>query len=72
MTELQIKRVARIHTTHGQATAARGAGGRGRRAALRLWTLLHAQAILDGTAGGAGYVTFVEDDRQRLAGRRAR
>ena len=72
MTEIQISRVARIHTAHGQPTTVRGTGSRSRPAALRLWTLLHAQALLNGTTGGAGDVAFIEDDRQRLAGRRAR
>lgn len=58
------------------ASAAGGRGGRGRRVAVQLWGLLHAQALLDGTARGPGDVaaiaTAVEDDRQRLAARRAR
>jgi hypothetical protein len=73
MTEIQIRRVARIHTAHGQAsTVGGGSGGRTRRTGLRLWTLVHAQALLNGTTGGTGDVAFIEDDRQRLAGRRAR
>jgi hypothetical protein len=38
----------------------------------QLWSLLHAQALLDGTAGGRAGAAFGEDDYQRLAGRRAR
>lgn len=72
MTEIQIGRVARIHAAPGQATTARGMASRSRRTALRLWTLMHAQALLNGTAGGPGDVAFIEDDRQRLAGQRAR
>jgi hypothetical protein len=37
------------------------------RLAMRLWTLLHAQALLQGTIGGAGAVLNAEDDRWRLA-----
>ena len=40
------------------------------RLALCLWTLLHAQALLQGTVGGAGGVVTAEDDRWRLAARR--
>jgi hypothetical protein len=42
--------------------------GRSRRAALRLWVLLHAQALLRGTAGGWEDVAVIEDDYRRLAG----
>jgi hypothetical protein len=42
----------------------------GRRAALRLWTLLHAQGLLQGTVAGPGGVAVAEDDRWRLAARR--
>jgi hypothetical protein len=40
------------------------------RLAMRLWTLLHAQALLRGTIDGAGGAPSVEDDRWRLAARR--
>jgi hypothetical protein len=39
------------------------------RLAMRLWTLLHAQALLRGTIGGAGGALTAEDDRWRLAAR---
>jgi hypothetical protein len=39
-----------------------------RRACLRLWTLLHAHALLEGNIGGTDSVDFIEDDRRRLAG----
>jgi hypothetical protein len=35
---------------------------------LRLPTLLHAQGLIDGTAGSRDDVTFIEDDRGRMAG----
>jgi len=40
------------------------------RLAMRLWTLLHAQALLQGTIDGANGVLTAEDDRWRLAARR--
>jgi hypothetical protein len=40
------------------------------RLAMRLWTLLHAQALLRGSIGGAGGALTAEDDRWRLAGHR--
>jgi hypothetical protein len=40
------------------------------RLAVRLWTLLHAQALLEGTIGGAGGALNAEDDRWRLAAQR--
>jgi hypothetical protein len=39
---------------------------------VRLWSLLHAPGLLSGTARGAHDVSFVEDDRRRLAGGQAR
>jgi hypothetical protein len=39
-----------------------------RQAAGRLWVLLHAQALLRGTAGGRDDVAVIEDDCRRLAG----
>jgi hypothetical protein len=40
------------------------------RLATRLWTLLHAQALLRGSTGGAGDALDAEDDRWRMAARR--
>ena len=40
------------------------------RLAMRLWTLLHAQALLRGSIGGAAGALNAEDDRWRLAARR--
>jgi hypothetical protein len=39
------------------------------RPAMRLWTLLHAQALLRGTVGGCDALS-AEDDRWRLAAHR--
>ena len=72
MSVTQIWRASRTHEAHGQASPVGDACHRGRRAALRIWTLMHAQALLNGTTGGPGDVAFIEDDRQRLAARRAR
>jgi hypothetical protein len=46
-----------------------GSFGRRRRSGGRLWVLLHAQALLRGATSD---VAFNEDDRRRMAGRRAR
>jgi hypothetical protein len=46
---------------------ANAADSRKSRLAMRLWTLLHAQALLRGTIGAAGGVLDAEDDRWRLA-----
>lgn len=65
-----------IETRTGPARHAAGAAGpdaAGRsksRLAMRLWTLLHAQALLRGPAGGAGDALAAEDDHWRLAARR--
>jgi hypothetical protein len=74
MTEIQIWRSSGIHTAQSQGSMVDGSGSRSRsrRAARRLWILMHAQALLNGTTGSPGNVAFIEDDRQRLAGRRAR
>ena len=81
MSETQALRVSPARTVGASTSAvtpalAGGRGGRGRRVAVQLWSLLHAQALLDGTARGPGDVTAIvtpiEDDSQRLAARRAR
>ncbi len=72
MSDTQAWRVAPARTAGASASAAGGRGRRGRRVVVQLWSLLHAQALLDGTARGPGNVTAIEDDRQRLAARRAR
>jgi hypothetical protein len=52
--------------------APRARAGRGRWLGRQLWSLLNAQALLNGTAGGRGGFAVAEDDYHRLAGRRAR
>ena len=49
-----------------------GRGRRSRRLGTRLWSLLHAPALLAGSVGGQGDVAHIEDDRVRLARRQAR
>ena len=63
---------APVCTAAAPAPRVRDRGSRGRRIGRQLWSLLHAQALLNGTAGGRAGATFVEDDYQRLAARRAR
>ena len=71
MAETQVWRASRIRQAHDGAPTVGGGESRRPRAGVRLWALLHAPALLRGTAGGPGDVTFLEDDRRRLAARRA-
>jgi hypothetical protein len=70
MAETQIWKASRTGAADGRASTASGRGNGGRRAGLRLWTLLKAQALLNGTAGTLYGAAFVEDDRWRMAARR--
>ena len=72
MAETQAWRASRIRPAHCGAPAVSGGERRRYRAGVRLWALLHAPALLRGTAGGPDDVTFIEDDRRRLAARPAR
>jgi hypothetical protein len=72
MSETQAWRVSPTRTAGASASAAGGRGGRGRRVAVQLWSLLHAQALLEGPARSPGDVIAIEDDRRRLAARGAR
>jgi hypothetical protein len=47
-----IKRTPRQYSSH--------------RPGLRLWTLLHAQSLLNGPASGAHAIAFIEDDYRRF------
>ncbi len=71
MAVTQIWRASRIRAAGGRASAASGRCGRSHRAGHRLWALLNAQALLNGTAGAPGGIAPIEDDRQRMAARRA-
>ena len=71
MAGTQIWRISRTGAADGRASTASGRGGRSYRTGLRLWALLNAQALLNGTAGTPGGAGFIEDDRWRMAGRRA-
>jgi len=73
MTEAQILQCAPAPAAHaGTSTVPRGRGRRSRRLGTRLWSLLHAPALLAGGVSGQGDVTYMEDDRVRLAHRQAR
>jgi RimJ/RimL family protein N-acetyltransferase len=68
----QVKRSqTRMRAAGGRASAAGGRGNGSYRAALRLWVLLSAQALLNGTAGTPDSAALVDNDRQRRAARRA-
>ena len=82
MAVTQIWKASRVRADDGRPSAAGDGraptpgGGRGRRrghrAGSRLWALLNAQALLNGGAGNPGGVAHIEDDRRRMAARRAK
>ena len=72
MAVTQIWRTSRAGADDGPPSAAGGRRGRGHRAGSRLWALLNAQALLNGGAGDPGGVDLIEDDRRRMAARRAK
>jgi hypothetical protein len=71
MAGTQIWRASRVAAAGGRASARSGGGSRRHRAGVRLWTLLNAQALLNGTAGTSDGAVPLEDDRGRMAARRA-
>jgi hypothetical protein len=71
MAVTQPWRASRARAAAGRASAASGRRRRGHRAGPRLWALLNAQALLNGAAGTPGGVAPIEDDRRRMAARRA-
>lgn len=71
MTVIQDRRAPRVPAADDRAPATAGRRRRSRRAGHRLWALLNAQALLNGTAGTPGGVLPAEDDRRRLAARQA-
>ena len=73
MTEAQILECGPAQAAHAETLTLPGRPGRrSRRLGTRLWTMLHAPALLAGGVGGPGDVSHVEDDRVRLAHRQAR
>lgn len=73
MTETQILQCAPGPAADvSPSTVAGGRVRRSRRPGTRLWSLLHAPALLAGSVGGPGDVAHIEDDRVRLAHRQAR
>lgn len=66
-----IWRGSRIRAADGRTSTAGGGCGPSHRAGHRLWALLNAQALLNGTAATPGGVALAEDDRRRMAARRA-
>jgi hypothetical protein len=70
MAETQILQCGPARAAHAETSTV--PAGRGRRLGTRLWSLLHARALLAGSVGGPGDVAYIEDDRVRLAHRQAR
>jgi hypothetical protein len=71
MSVTQSLRVPRVGSADSRASAMSGWRCRRHRVATRLWVLLNAQALLNGTAGTLGDGALSEDDRWRMAARRA-
>jgi hypothetical protein len=73
MTTTQVWPAQQAHQAVAERPTERTGGRRRYRLGTRIWTMLHAQAMLaDGTGGGRYDATVIEDDRRRLAGRQAR
>jgi hypothetical protein len=70
MATTQIWRADRVRAAYGREPVA-GDGRRRGRARHQLWVLLHAQGLINGTAGSRDDVALVEDDRGRMSARRA-
>jgi hypothetical protein len=70
MVDTQAWQASRTRAADSRTATASGGGGRTRRRSPRLWVLLNAQALIRGPFESSGDVTFIEDDRRRLAGRR--
>jgi hypothetical protein len=69
MATTPIRMASRVRVAGRRGSrASKGSGNPRRQAWLRLWTLVHAQGLLNGTAGSQDDVTFIEDDRGRMAG----
>lgn len=66
MAGTQIWGASRIRRAGGRASTASTTRGGGHRAGLRLWTLLNAQALINGATGTPSDVAFIEDDSRRM------
>jgi len=66
MAGTQIWTASRMRLARGRASTASRPHGRDRRAGHRLWALLNAQALINGTAGTPDGVAFIEDDTRRM------
>jgi hypothetical protein len=64
MTETEILRVPRLRVAGGRARS-----GPGPRLAVRIWTLLNAQALARGPGGGHAWAGAEDDYRRLAAGR---
>jgi hypothetical protein len=71
MAVIQDRRAPQIPAAGDRAPAPAGRRRRSRRAGHRLWAVLNAQALLNGTVMPPGGVLPAEDDRRRLAARQA-
>ena len=71
MAVIQDRRARQRPAARDRAPAPAGRRRRGRRAGHRPWAVPNAQALLSGTAMPPGGVLPAEDDRRRLAARRA-
>jgi len=67
----QIAGASRRRAANGRASRPSGLRCRSDRAGQRLWALLNAQALLNGGAGTPDGFALIEDDRRRMAARRA-
>jgi hypothetical protein len=70
MVDTQVWQASRARAAGSRTATPSGDGRRRPRRISRLWVLLNAQALIRGPLEGPGDVTFVEDDRRRLVGRR--
>jgi hypothetical protein len=55
MATTQIRKAPRIRAAEGRAGESRSGKNLGRRLGLRLWTILHAQALLNGNTEAERY-----------------
>jgi hypothetical protein len=67
----QIWGASRTCAAGGRASTAAGRPNPSDRTGSRLWALLNAQALLSGAAGNPAGTALIEDDRGRMAARRA-